>query len=130
MDTLDLIADYLSDQEDGMKNLIAAFLNKVMIVEALQQAGAIPYERTDSRKAHRNGYKDRSPKTRYGELTLQKPQFREFPFATQVFGRYARAEKALVNAVVELSTARSGDRCSSGHRATLACLGLPDGQGS
>ncbi len=57
MDTLDLIADYLSDQEEGMKNLIAAFLNKVMIVEALQQAGAIPYERTDSRKAHRNGYK-------------------------------------------------------------------------
>ena len=103
MDTLDLIADYLSDQEEGMKNLIAAFLNKVMIVEALQQAGAIPYERTDSRKAHRNGYKDRSLKTRYGEMTLRKPQFREFPFETQVFGRYARAEKAIVNAVVESS---------------------------
>ena len=101
MDPLDFIADYLSDHEEGMKNLIAAFLNKVMIVEALQQAGATPYERTDARKAYRNGYKNRSLKTRYGELTLQKPQFREFPFETQVFGRYARVEKALVNAVVE-----------------------------
>jgi len=80
MDPLDFIADYLSDHEEGMKNLIAAFLNKVMIVEALQQAGATPYERTDARKAYRNGYKNRSLKTRYGELTLQKPQFREFPF--------------------------------------------------
>jgi len=45
--------------------------------------------------------KERSLKTRYGGTTLQKPQFREFPFETQVFGRYARVEKALVNAVVE-----------------------------
>ncbi len=29
MDPLDFIADYLSDHEEGMKNLIAAFLNKV-----------------------------------------------------------------------------------------------------
>jgi transposase-like protein len=40
-------------------------------------------------------------KTRYGSATLKKPQFREFPFKTEVFGRYARVEKALVNAVVE-----------------------------
>jgi len=31
----------------------------------------------------------------------QDPQFREFPFEMQVFGRYARVEKALVNAIVE-----------------------------
>ena len=101
MDPLALIEDYLSDQENGMKNLIAGFLNQVMLAEALQQAGAAQYERTDARKAHRNGYKDRSLKTRYGDLILRKPQFREVPFETQVFGRYARVEKALVNAIVE-----------------------------
>ncbi len=101
MDPLALIEDYLSDQENGMKNLITGFLNQVMLQEALQQAGAAQYERTDARKAHRNGYKDRSLKTRYGETILRKPQFREFPFETQVFGRYARVEKALVNAIVE-----------------------------
>jgi len=101
MDPLALIEDYLSDQENGMKTLITWFLNQVMLAEALQQAGAAQYERTDARKAHRNGYKDRTLKTRYGETVLRKPQFREFPFETQVFGRYARVEKALVNAVVE-----------------------------
>ena len=101
MDPLALIEDYLSDQENGMKTLITWFLNQVMLQEALQQAGADSYERTDARKAHRNGYKDRSLKTQYGETILGKPQFRELPFETQVFGRYARVEKALVNAIVE-----------------------------
>lgn len=101
MDPFAFIADYLSDSENGMKNLITWFLNQAMLQEALQQAGADSYERTDARKAHRNGYKDRSLKTRYGETILRKPQFRELPFETQVFGRYARVEKALVNAIVE-----------------------------
>ena len=101
MDPLALIEDYLSDQENGMKNLINGFLNQVMLAEALQQAGAAQYEHTDARKAHRNGYKERSLKTRYGETVLQKPQFREFPFETQVFGRYARVAKDLDDTVRE-----------------------------
>ena len=44
MDPLALIEDYLSDQEDGMKILITWFLNQAMLQEALQQAGATPYE--------------------------------------------------------------------------------------
>ena len=63
-----------------------------MLQEALQQAGATQYERTDARKAHRNGYKDRSLKTRSSG---------SFPFEMQVFGRYARVEKAQVNAIVK-----------------------------
>ena len=101
MDPFAFIADYLSDSENGMKNLITWFLNQAMLQEALQQAGADSYERTDARKAHRNGYKDRSLKTQYGETILGKPQFRELPFETQVFGRYARVEKAQMNAIVE-----------------------------
>ena len=101
MDPLAFIEDYLSDQETGMKNLITWLLNQTMLQEALQQAGAASYERTDACKAHRNRYKDRSLKTQYGETNLRKPQFRELPFETQVFGRYARVEKALVNAIVE-----------------------------
>jgi len=75
MDPLAFSADYLSDSENDMKNLITWFLNQAMLQKALQQAGADSYERTDARKAHRNGYKDRSLKTRYGETVLQKPQF-------------------------------------------------------
>jgi putative transposase len=46
-------------------------------------------------------YKDRSLKTRVGELRLKKPQFREIPFETKVFNRYSRVEKALINAIAE-----------------------------
>ena len=54
------IADYLCDQETGLKTLVTWFLNPAMLQEALQQAGADSYERTDARKAHRNGYKNRT----------------------------------------------------------------------
>jgi putative transposase len=96
-----LLEDYLIDQNDGLKQLLTWFLNLVMQLEAMQQVGAEPYERSESRKAQRNGYKGRSLKTRAGELRLKKPQFREIPFETKVFDKYSRVERALINAVIE-----------------------------
>ncbi len=96
-----LIKDYLVDQEDGIRQLITWFLNLAMEEEALLQAGAQRYERTDSRKASRNGYKPRTLLTKHGKLELLKPQFREFPFETQVFEKYSRVEKAILTAIAE-----------------------------
>jgi len=98
---IQLLEDYLVDQKEGLRQLLTWFLNLVMQLEAMQQAGAEPYQRTGSRRAHRNGYKERSLKTRAGGLILKKPQFREYPFETKVFDRYSRVEKALINAVIE-----------------------------
>jgi transposase-like protein len=84
-----------------MQQLITWFLNDVMNEEVAQQAGVPRYARSSNRRAHRNGYRLRSLKTRYGELQLLKPQLREIPFKTNVFVRYSRTEKALVNAIVE-----------------------------
>ena len=97
----DLLEDYFIDQEDGLKKLLTWFLNLVMQFEAMEQIDAEAYQRVGSRKAYRNGYKERSLKTRVGELTLKKPQFREIPFQTKVFDRYSRVERALINAVIE-----------------------------
>src|SRR5512137_969006 len=98
---IEFLEDYIIDQDDGLKKLLTWFLNLVMQIEAIQQADAEPYQRSESRKAHRNGYKDRSLKTRVGELKLSKPQFREISFETKVFDRYSRVEKALINAIIE-----------------------------
>ncbi len=84
------IEDYLVDKEDGIRQLLTWFLNLVTEEEALLQTGAQRYERTDSRKAIRNGYKPRTLLTKYGRLELLKPQFRECPFETQVFNKYSR----------------------------------------
>lgn len=98
---LKLAEDYLVDPQSGLKSIITWFLNLVMQFEADQQAGADRYERNDNRRAHRNGTVKRTLKSRVGELTLDKPQFREFPFRTGVFDKYSRTEKALLNAIVE-----------------------------
>ena len=101
MNTPELIEDYLIDRNEGMKNVITWFLNQVMQQEALNQIQALPYERTDQRRARRNGIRKRSLKTLHGEVILDKPQFREVPFRTQVFDRYSRVEKSLRIAVAE-----------------------------
>jgi transposase-like protein len=97
----ELIEDYLVDRNEGMKNVITWFLNQVMQQEALNQIRASPYERTGKRRGRRNGIRKRSLKTIHGEVILDKPQFREVPFKTQVFDRYSRVEKSLRIAVAE-----------------------------
>jgi transposase-like protein len=101
MEIFELLEDYLIDQDDGLKKLMTWFFNLVMQMEAIQQSGAEPYERNDTRTAQRNGYKDRSLKTRFGELTLKKPQFRDRSFKSCVFDKYSRVELALTNAIAE-----------------------------
>ena len=85
MELFDLLEDYLIDQDDGLKKLLTWFLNLVMQLEAIQQSGAEPYERNDTRTTQRNGYKERSLKTRVGDLELKKPQFRDLSFKSCVF---------------------------------------------
>ena len=66
--------NYLVDPNSGLKQVMTEFLNAVMLFEAYLQSGALPYERTHQRKAHRNGMRPRTLKTRIGEITLDKPQ--------------------------------------------------------
>ena len=101
MQSLEPVINYLVDPNGGLKQVIIEFLNAVMQYEAYLQSGALPYERGPQRKAHRNGTRSRTLKTRVGEITLDKPQFREFPFETKVFERYSRVEQALLMTIAE-----------------------------
>ena len=101
MNISDLAEDYLIDPKEGMRKLTTGYLNEVMQVEAEKQIQARPYERTCKRRAHRNGTRPRSLKTIHGEIELDKPQIREFPFKTKVFERYSRVEESVRVAVAE-----------------------------
>jgi transposase-like protein len=101
MNSKDLVVNYLTDNEEGMRNLITRFLNEVLQAEANELAGAGRYERAGSRRTYRNGTRKRSLKSRYGSLSLDKPLLRDIPFKTQIFERYSRVEKALENAIIE-----------------------------
>jgi putative transposase len=101
MEPLEPIINYLVDPNSGLKQVLTEFLNAVMQYEAYQQSGALPYERSPQRKAHRNGTRSRTLKSRVGEIILEKPQFREFPFESRVFERYSRVEQALLMTIAE-----------------------------
>ena len=101
MEIFELLKYHLIDQDDGLKKLLTWFLNLVMQLEAIQQSGAEPYERNEARTTQRNGYKERSLKTRVGELILKKPQFRDRSFKSCVFDKYSRVELALTNTIAE-----------------------------
>lgn len=100
MNPLDYREDYLSDNKEGIRNLLVWFLNSVMLEETAQQSGCESYERTEKRIVHRNGYKPCTLKASNGELPLNKPQFGELPFESKVFENYSRVDQALKNAIL------------------------------
>ena len=80
MNPLDFIDDYLYDNQGGLRNLLAWFLNSSVLKEVAQQSCSEPYERGNTRTAHRNGFKLRTLKTSHRDLVLKKPQFLERSF--------------------------------------------------
>lgn len=64
--------------------------------------GADKGERTSGRLGYRSGHYTRSLSTRVGTLVLRVPQDRQGLFSTEVFERYQRSEKALVDALIQM----------------------------
>jgi len=97
---------FASDQ--GMAALAEEILNQVLDAQMTEHLQAKPYERTERRRAYRNGYKPRQLTTRVGTLTLRVPQARDGSFSTDLFRRYQHAQKflrgeqALVLAMMEM----------------------------
>ncbi len=92
----------LLDDRDFLRTLVERTLQGILETEMTAHLGAEPYERTEARTGHRNGYKPRTLHTRVGTLTLLVPQDREGTFSTALFARYQRSEKALVLALMEM----------------------------
>ncbi len=92
----------LLDDRDFLQTLVERTLQGLLEAEMTAHVGAEPYERTETRTGHRNGYRPRTLHTRVGTLTLLVPQDREGTFSTVLFARYQRSEKALVLALMEL----------------------------
>ncbi len=95
---------FLSNSRDkAVAKLLEKIFNQVLICQSTEQLGAKPYERTDKRKAHRNGYYDRELITRMGVLDLSIPAIVMVKNSTQnLFERYQRSEQALLLAMMEM----------------------------
>jgi transposase-like protein len=101
-DTGGLAQAALLDDPGFLQRIVERTLQEILEAEMTAHLGAAPYERTESRTGHRNGYRPRTLHTRVGTLTLLVPQDREGTFSTALFARYQRSEKALVTALMEM----------------------------
>ncbi len=83
---------YRPDRRDAIAHRVISEPRDAQM-EALQQASAEAYERTDTRTCHQNGSKNRSLVTRFGDISLKKPQFREKPFELSSSGSTPASRK-------------------------------------
>jgi transposase-like protein len=100
---LDEIRELLAEQGfDGLADALRVLLNEVMKLERAAALGASPYQRSDDRKGHANGFKPRTIQTRVGPLALRVPQTRGVEFYPSTLEKGIRSERALKLAVAEM----------------------------
>src|SRR6201998_2651735 len=98
--TIDVKA-LLAGDEEFLRALVRTALQEVLEVEMTEALGAEKSERTAGRLGYRSGYYGRTLITRIGKLELRVPQDRAGRFSTELFERYQRSERALVEMYVQ-----------------------------
>ena len=87
---------------DALRESVEMLVRNVLEDEVERYIGAARYERSEGRRASRNGSKARTMQTSVGRLEFEVPQVREGGFRTQVFDKWQRSDRALVVAVQEM----------------------------
>jgi transposase-like protein len=87
---------------DGLAQAVTVLLDEVMKLERSLALGAGPYQRSEHRTGHANGFKPKTLATRLGPLTVQVPQTRGVEFYPSALEEGVRSERALKLAVAEM----------------------------
>jgi transposase-like protein len=87
---------------DSLPEMIRVMVNEAMRIERENYLGAKPYERSEERQGHANGYKPKTIKTRVGEVTFDIPQVREGGFYPHALEKGIRSERALLLTLAEM----------------------------
>ena len=87
---------------DILPELIQVIINAAMQAERQQYLKAEPYQHTEERQGHANGYKPKTVHTRVGSITFAIPQVREGGFYPEALEKGLRSERALLLALAEM----------------------------
>ena len=87
---------------DILPELIQVIINAAMQAERQQYLKAEPYQHTEEREGHANGYKPKTVHTRVGNITFAIPQVREGGFYPEALEKGLRSERALLLALAEM----------------------------
>ena len=97
------IMEQISEQGfDYLPELIRDMINAAMKLEREKYLRAGLYERNQERLGHANGYKDKTVKTRVGDITFAVPQVREGGYYPEALEKGLRSERALTIALAEM----------------------------
>lgn len=86
---------------DAVRAMVERMVQLVMELEVGKLAGAGLHERTDERRTHRNGYRDRTWDTRVGTLDLRIPRLRSGSYMPSFLEPRRRSEQALLSVIQE-----------------------------
>ena len=102
--TIEAVMELLNENGfDGFAEVLRILLNEAMKVERDHVLGAGPYERSESRRGHANGYKPRTVDTRMGRVQVDIPQVRgDVDFYPSALEKGCRSERALKLAIAEM----------------------------
>jgi transposase-like protein len=103
-DLLNTVLQLISENgTDGLAEGLRLLVNEAMRVERSHALQAQPYERTNTRKGHANGFKDKTLLTRLGPITFDIPQVRgDVAFYPAALQKGLRSEQALKLALAEM----------------------------
>jgi putative transposase len=87
---------------DFLPELIRIVINNAMQIERQKYLGVGPYERSDERQGHGNGFKPKTVTTRVAPITFDIPQVREGGFYPRALEKGLRSERALMLALAEM----------------------------
>jgi len=103
-DLLNHVLQLLTEQgHTGLAEGIRLLVNEAMRLERSLALQALPYQRTETRKGHANGFKDKTLTTRLGPITFDIPQVRgDVQFYPSALQKGLRSEQALKLALAEM----------------------------
>lgn len=84
---------------DFLPELLRIILNAAMREERQKHLGVNPYERDEERQGYANGYKDKTVRTRVGDIQFSIPPVREGGFYPSSLEKGLRSERALTLAM-------------------------------
>src|SRR5271155_1915530 len=91
------------DGTEGLAEGIRLLVNEAMQQERSKALQAQPYERTETRQGHANGFKPKTLATRVGPIQFKVPQVRgEVDFYPNALEKGIRSEQALKLALAEM----------------------------
>jgi transposase-like protein len=98
----DLLEQISRQGYEFLPELIRILVNAAMQAERQTHLKAAPYQRSEERQGHANGYKPKTVHTRLGDITFEVPQVREGGFYPGSLEKGQRSERALTLTLAEM----------------------------